>query len=136
MSVSPTSLGAPGTLTYRIEVRNSGETFLNGLAWTSQLTQGANALTLTAEPTYDSGDTNSDEVLDAGETWVFVASYDATQDNIDDGGPIEAKITFDTAQTDPPREVTAETNVNNGKLTITSTVDKAGLCRGGREAQL
>ena len=27
MSVNPTSLGAPGTLTYRIEVRNSGDTF-------------------------------------------------------------------------------------------------------------
>ena len=65
-------------------------------------------------------------MFEAGETLVFEATYQATQDVIDSGAPIEAKVTFDTDQTDR-QGVTAETKVKNGKLTITSTVDKAGL---------
>ena len=75
---------------------------------------------------------NRDGVFDAGETWVFVASYEATQDNIDDGGAIEGKVTFDTDQTDP-QVGDRDDHINNGKLTITSTVDKADYAAVGEE---
>ncbi|GAG64744.1 unnamed protein product, partial [marine sediment metagenome] len=36
-------------------------------------------------PIFDSGDTNMDDILDPGETWVYTGSYAITQEDIDAG---------------------------------------------------
>ena len=46
-----------------------------------------------------SGDSDSDFKLDVGESWIFRASVDVGQTNIDRGGTIDGVVSFDTAET-------------------------------------
>jgi uncharacterized repeat protein (TIGR01451 family) len=68
---------------------------------TDALRQGTAPLTLTSGPTLASGDTNSDGEIDAGETWVYSATYAVTQANLDIGTSINNRATVDTAETAP-----------------------------------
>ena len=75
-------MNAPGTLTYTINVTNTGNTTLTSPAPELTITQGLDALA-TLTPENDSGDSNGDGELDVGETWTYKATYDAGQDVVD-----------------------------------------------------
>ena len=108
------NIAAPATLTYSITIDNTGNVPLTGLSITDALLQGGSPRTLTAGPAYASGDTNTDSVLDASETWIYSASYAAPQADIDDGTTFSNTATFDTAET-------AALNSNAAVTTITQT---------------
>lgn len=64
-------------ITYTIAVENTGNITINNPTVSDpQATTG---------PTYVSGDSNSDGVLDVGEIWNYEATYAVTQEDIDNG---------------------------------------------------
>jgi uncharacterized repeat protein (TIGR01451 family) len=62
----PSSAAAGATVTYTFTVTNTGDIDLNGITVNDDIA-GAGA--------YQSGDTNSDGILDTIETWVYTAQY-------------------------------------------------------------
>nr|AFP55393.1 conserved hypothetical protein [Sulfitobacter guttiformis] len=75
---------------FRIEVENTGNQTLDPPVLTDMLTDiDGNPLDLEVEPALASpafGDTNNNNKLDIGETWVYTARFDVTQPAIDAGG--------------------------------------------------
>ena len=77
--------GAGDIANYTIAVFNNGETALTGVTVTDSLaTAGAVAVLKTGG--FNSGDTDSDGVLDVGETWRYTATQTATQADLDSNG--------------------------------------------------
>ncbi|NJX14654.1 DUF7507 domain-containing protein [Tamlana crocina] len=70
---------ASETLTYTFTVTNQGNTGLQNVALTDPMFPNAGDISL------DSGDLNTDNILDVGEIWVFTANYTLTQADIDFG---------------------------------------------------
>jgi large repetitive protein len=80
-------------------VANAGAATLTGLSISDSLLLGASARTLTSGPTLTSGDTNGNGQLNITETWVYTATYNVPQTDIDLGGIYSNTATFDSAQT-------------------------------------
>ncbi|MEM7196625.1 MAG: Ig-like domain-containing protein, partial [Pseudomonadota bacterium] len=97
-TVDTGTIAAPGTLTYEITAVNTGNVTLTGVALTDTLAQGATGLTLTTGPLLSSGDTDTDGNIDVGETWTYSATFDVTQDELDDGADIVNTASFTTAE--------------------------------------
>ena len=66
------------SIDYTMTVTNEGNMPLSNVIVTDPLLGGV-------VPGPDSGDTNSDDVLDLDETWIYLGSYTITQDDIDAG---------------------------------------------------
>ena len=96
--VDQASISSPGTLTYTITVDNTGNVDLTGTSLSDVLTQNGLVLTLTTGPTL-SGDSDLDGELDVAETWVYSATFDVSQTELDDGNDIINVATFDTNET-------------------------------------
>uniref|UniRef100_UPI00047AB329 DUF7507 domain-containing protein n=1 Tax=Algoriphagus vanfongensis TaxID=426371 RepID=UPI00047AB329 len=64
-------------ITYEIVIANTGNVSIKSV---DVFDTGA-----TNPPVYSSGDTDSDQLLDVGETWTFTASYIVTQEDLDNG---------------------------------------------------
>jgi uncharacterized repeat protein (TIGR01451 family) len=71
---NPTSIAAPGVITYTITVENTGNVNLTSVAVSDAFAGGA---------TFVSGDESDTDVLNVGETWIYTADYEVTQDDID-----------------------------------------------------
>ncbi|MEQ6204566.1 hypothetical protein ABMC88_16115 [Sulfitobacter sp. HNIBRBA2951] len=72
---------------FRIEVTNTGNQTLGAPVLTDTLLDAnGDALTLPAAPAFDSGDTVDNDLLDVGETWVYLVSYPLQQQALDAGG--------------------------------------------------
>jgi uncharacterized repeat protein (TIGR01451 family) len=106
-SVDQATIAAPGTLNYEIEVINTGNVSLTGITFNDNLEQGPASLTLTTGPIL-TGDTDGDGNLDVGEAWVYLATFDVPQAQIDAGldivnfasfEPDEVPIQFSNAPT-------------------------------------
>ncbi len=95
-SVDHTEINAPTLLTYTITVSNIGNISLTGVVLTDAIVGGPELST-----SLQSGDTNSNNILDVGETWSFTATYDATQNDIDAGTTLVNRAVADTDHTDP-----------------------------------
>ena len=103
--VDQPTISSPVTLTYTITVSNTGNISLNNVVVVDDL---AGSATLT------SGDTDTDGVLDVGETWIYGATYDASQSDIDAGVDLvnTASVTSDevtTAVTDDATTTISQT---------------------------
>jgi uncharacterized repeat protein (TIGR01451 family) len=109
------------TINYTITVDNTGNVNLTNVVLTDVLAGGA---------TLASGDTNSDGVLDVGETWIYTADYEVIQANIDAGTDIVNSASVDTDQTDPLGD-DATTTIQNAALTIVKEADKASVSSAG-----
>ena len=82
--------GAGDIANYPIDVFNNGETALTGVTVTDTLaTSGAVAVLKSGS--FNSGDTDSDNVLDVGETWHYTATQTATQADLDTNGGGDGK---------------------------------------------
>ena len=120
-TVSPTSISAPGGLNYTITVRNTGNVPLTGVTLADTVTQQGATLA-TPTPAYASGDSNSNGAVDRGETWVYRATYAATQANIDNGNPIQNSVSVRTVEITTPQVATATTAISaNPAMSITKT---------------
>lgn len=120
-TVSPTSISAPGGLNYTITVRNTGNVPLTGVTLADTVTQQGATLA-TPTPAYASGDSNSNGAVDLGETWVYRATYAATQANIDNGNPIQNSVSVRTVEITTPQVATATTAISaNPAMSITKT---------------
>ncbi len=97
-SVNLTSISSTDTLNYTIVVDNTGNVDLTSPTLADVLDQNGSSLTLTSGPTL-SGDTDGDGILDTSETWIYVASYDVVQADVDDGNDLVNTATFDSAET-------------------------------------
>ena len=76
-TVDQNVISAPGTLTYNMELVNTGNVSLTNIVISDQLANGT-VLPLTG-PANDTGVTGA---LDVGETWQFTATYAVTQADI------------------------------------------------------
>ena len=89
-SVSQDTLSAPGTLTYTITVRNTGNATLTSPTLSDPGLPGLVG---------PSGDSNGDRQMDVGEVWVWTGSQAVTQAMIDAGDPIRGLASFSTNET-------------------------------------
>jgi uncharacterized repeat protein (TIGR01451 family) len=82
-------------ISYTITVANTGNTTLTDVTVTDPYAD--------ADPTYFSGDVNTDGELDVGETWSYAATHTVTQAEIDSNGGgnglLENAATADSAET-------------------------------------
>jgi len=112
----------PATLTYTINVENTGTGNLDAPVLSDTLTQGATSLTLTSGPTLTSGDVDNDGSIDPTETFVYTATYDVTQANMDDGGDIDNEVDFSATFLPTITSNVATTSIaTNATLSVTKT---------------
>ena len=108
------TISTPGILTYTITVNNTGNVSLTGVVLTDDL---AGTATLT------SGD-DGDGILEVGEAWIYTASYNATQADIDAGTALVNTASVTT--TEIPVAVTDDattTITSNPAMTVEKVVD-------------
>ena len=123
-SVDLATLTAPGTLNYEITLSNTGNVTLTGLNFTDTVTQGGTTIALTTGPTL-TGDTNADGNLDTGETWVYFATLNVTQAQIDDGASINNTANFSFSEA-PPQMAGATTAITQTPLIALAKAVAAG----------
>ncbi len=111
----PTTVSAPGTITYTIVVTNTGNVSLTSPVLTDPFA--------TTGPTLTGGDTDSDGVLDVGETWTYTASHTVTQAEIDAGTDLVNTATVDTDQTTPQTDTVVIPIAQTPALTIAKDAD-------------
>ena len=92
-------LSAGDTVGYVIDIQNTGTVTQSNISVTDNLVQGASSVPLAA--TYQSGDLDTNNLLDVGETWRYSAIHTLTQQNIDDGGNLVNTATVNTDQSGP-----------------------------------
>ena len=98
-TVDPTIVSSPQSVTYTYQVTNEGNVSLTGVTVTDDNgTPGDTGDDFS--PTYVSGD-DGDNELDVGETWIYTATRNITQDDIDDGSPITNWATADSNESEP-----------------------------------
>lgn len=93
-TVDLASVNAPGTLSYIIEVSNTGNVSLSNVTPVDTLPDGTIA-TLVG-PTTDTGAT---DILDVGETWQYTTAYTVSQTEIDLGQPRDNTVAVTTDET-------------------------------------
>jgi len=101
----------PTTLTYTITITNTGTLSLTAPVLTDTLTQGGAPRTLSTGPVLSSGDTNTNNVVETSETWVYTATYDVTTTDISDGNDLLNTAVFNTAETSASQD-TATTTIS------------------------
>ena len=108
-----TVITAPGVITYAITVLNDGNTDLTNVVMTDVFAGVA---------TYSSGDLTDVGVFNVEETWIYTASYTATQDDIDDGLDLVNTASIVTYELPIAEEASATTTITQTpSLTIVKT---------------
>ena len=102
-------------INYAITVSNTGNTALTGITVSDP---SVSNLAAVLSGGFNVGDTNLDNQLSAGETWLYTASHTVTQDDIDSNGGgngvISNTVTADSTQT-APVSATASVAVDRGR---------------------
>jgi uncharacterized repeat protein (TIGR01451 family) len=119
-------------ISYGITVANVGDTSLTGITVTDP---SVSNLAPVLSGGFNSGDTNHDNQLSAGETWSYTASHTVTQTDIDTlgggDGFIENTVTADSAQTNPV-SATAFVVVESGaSVDLVKTADVSSVHAAG-----
>ena len=124
---SPPAAG--NVIGYAISVRNAGNVTLDGITFTDTLTNLAgDTLTLTAGPSYLSGDSGTDSLLGVGESWSYDASYVITQADID-SGQVSNTITFNATAPDGSAlsDVSDDDGIGSSDPTVQALTQTASL---------
>ncbi len=123
------SINAPGTLSYVISLRNTGNVTLNNVQASDVMPDGS--VGVVAGPLNDTGITNA---LDVGEQWDFTASYSVTQADIDATSDLVNEVNFTSDETGPAVVTdTAITQVvSEPAMQVSKTVDTASLSEPGQ----
>jgi hypothetical protein len=103
------------TITYTYTVTNSGNTPLSDISVTDDAIEVV---------TYQSGDTNGDEILDTDETWVFTATHTT---NAEDASPLVNTATASGTDalewTAESKEATASVDILRPAIALDKTAD-------------
>jgi uncharacterized repeat protein (TIGR01451 family) len=116
--VDQSSLDAPGTLNYTVDVTNDGYVTLTGVDVTDALSP---------DLAYASGDANLDGQLNIGETWEYTVTHAVTQADIDLGSDIVNVASVTTDQGASGQDDATTTIEQDPSLTITKTVDLSSI---------
>jgi uncharacterized repeat protein (TIGR01451 family) len=120
---NPTSIAAPGVITYTITVENTGNVNLTSVAVSDAFAGGA---------TFVSGDESDTDVLNVGETWIYTADYEVTQDDIDAGTDIVNTASVVTTELTTPEVATATTTITQTPgLTIAKVANPTSIAAPG-----
>src|SRR6185295_6206864 len=117
---------------YNISVQNTGNVALTGLTITDPNANAGSIQPVTSGG-FNTGDTDHDNVFDAGETWNFTAAHTVTQaeldgKGIDIGGLIagdgddDNRVTADTTETAPDTADAAAPLIYNPAMNVTKAV--------------
>ena len=128
--VNLASVNALSTLTYTITVDNTGNQTLTIPELTDILEQNGTALSLSSGPTL-SGDADGDGSIDVTEVWTYSATYDVSQDALDDGSDIVNTATLDTDQTGPLSDDATTSVTQLPAMSVSKTSDTATLLAPG-----
>lgn len=104
---------------FRLEVANTGNQTLTGITISDTMTRvGGAAITLDAPFARISGDDNSDDELDVGETWIYTAIRTLTQDDVNAGGLIN-QVTVDALdqESNPVQDLSDDGDDSDGDTT-------------------
>ena len=108
-------ISAPQTLNYTITVVNTGNVDITNVVLTDDLAGPA---------TLVSGDDVNPGVLDVGETWVYSATYDATQADINAGTPLVNTASVVSTEVPGPTTDDATTTITqDASLSVDKVVD-------------
>ncbi len=122
-SSGPNPVTAAGqTVGYTITVVNSGDVALTSVVVSDALTLDGSPRSLATGPTRTSGDSNGNNILDLGETWVYQATYTSTQSDIDGSGIYSDVATVSSTQTSVATSNAVTTNITRNATII---VDKS-----------
>lgn len=78
---------AGDTIVFEIAIENTGNVSLSNIALTDTLTRVDNTAIVPAPtPVFESGDGGTATLIDVGETWIYTATYQLTQEDVDAGG--------------------------------------------------
>jgi uncharacterized repeat protein (TIGR01451 family) len=117
---------------YDIAVANSGHSDLTGITVTDP---SVSNLAPVVSGGFNSGDTNHDNKLSAGETWHYTASYTVTQNDINTlgggDGFIENTVSVDTAETLPVTATAAVVVESGASVDLTKTANVASVNAAG-----
>ncbi|PZX48556.1 DUF7507 domain-containing protein, partial [Algoriphagus chordae] len=116
-SVDPTSISAPATLNYTINVTNEGNVSLTGVVVTDPFTDGVTPLALTG------GDTDNDGELDLTEIWTYETSYAADQAAVDAGADIVNTAFVDSNETAQDQASATTTIIQNKAIEIVKSAN-------------
>jgi uncharacterized repeat protein (TIGR01451 family) len=127
-SSGPNPVTAAGqTIGYTINVANTGNMALTTLAVTDALTLGGSARSLASGPNKTAGDTNSNNILDVGETWIYQATYVSTQVDLDGSGNYADIASVSSTQTTSlSSNIVATSITRNPNLNIVKTASPPG----------
>ena len=118
-TVDQADISAPATLNYTITITNTGSVSLTGVTVSDPFAGGA---------AYSSGDTDSDNVLDVSETWIYTADYTATQADINAGADLVNTASVRSIEVSTPVTARATTTISTtASLAVTKTVDQANI---------
>ena len=119
-------------ISYTISVANVGDTALTGITVTDP---SVSNLAPVLSSGFNSGDTNHDNKLSAGETWHYTASHTVTQNDLNTNGGgdgfIENTVTADSAQTTPVSATTFVVVESAASLTLAKMADVASVDSAG-----
>jgi len=121
-TVDPTIVSSPQSATYTYEVTNEGNVSLTGVTVTDDNATPGNTGD-DFNPAYLSGDSDGDGELDVDETWIYEATREITQDDIDNGSPITNWATADSNESDPDSDDATVTVTQTPAIAIVKTVD-------------
>ncbi|WP_186757002.1 beta strand repeat-containing protein, partial [Echinicola salinicaeni] len=117
-TVDATDISAPTTLNYTITVTNTGNVSLTGVSVADAFAGGA---------TLESGDIDTDGELDLTETWVYSASYAATQEDIDAGLDLVNTAIVSSNETADAQDDAVTTITQTPSIAIEKTVDVSDI---------
>src|SRR5210317_317238 len=123
-AVDQSVISAPGVLNYTITLSNTGNVDLTGVVLSDAFADSGASLT--------SGDANNNDILETTETWVYSATYTATQADINAGDDLVNTASVVTDQVPGPTEASATTTIDqNPSLTINKAVDQSVISAPG-----
>lgn len=120
-----TAVDAGDIITYTYIVANTGNVSLSAISLTDPGVSfnGGTAQALTSAPTLSSGDGNSNNKLDVGETWNYTASYTLTQPDVDAAAGVTDGVSNTVAvSANDPQSVAVSPTPGGSTLTATTTI--------------
>lgn len=135
---NPAVTGPDQTVNYRIRVRNTGNVPLTAPSLVDTLPDGTTATVVltNGNPTNanNTGDVDGDGEIDVGEVWLYRASYETTQADIDAGTDLVNTATFTAAELPNPIVDTQTTPVaRDPRIALSKRVDDDSGVVAGQE---
>jgi uncharacterized repeat protein (TIGR01451 family) len=116
-------------ITYSIKVSNVGDANLTGITVTDPSVSDMTGVDANHDG-FNDGDTNHDNILNAGEVWSYTAHHTVTQADIDNNGNgdgvITNTVTADSLQTNPSTATAAVTVDRHPHLTLVKEASVPG----------